>query len=333
VEQRNQLFALIAITIGIITVGVVGISILEGFSFLEAFWFTIVSLTTTGYGDFVPVTTAGRVFTMLLLVTGIGFILYGFGTGVGMIVEGKLKDVFEKQGAKRKISKLEKHILVCGAGRVGQQVIQRLQREEIPFVVIEKKPELVDQLLEQGVLALEGDATLDHVLIEAGIKRARGLVAALPSDADNVFVTLTSRELNPGITIVARVNKQEAESKLFRAGANKVIAPEAIGGRRMAISILKPATVEFVETIMHDQGTELEIEEVIVSVESSLANKSLRESRIKEVTGAMVIAIMREGKIIGVPRADEKIQAGDLLIIIGTRSQLTRLEKLATGIE
>lgn len=333
VERFHQWLRLLGGILIIILIGVLGIKFFEGYSFLEALWFIIVSLTTTGYGDYVPVTTAGRVFIMVLLVIGIGFVLYAFGSGVGMIVEGKLADVFGRRGMLKRIAKLEGHILICGAGRVGRQVIQRLKKEDVPFVVIESEPSIVRELREQGILVLEGDATADHTLLEAGIQKARGLIAALPSDADNVFVTLTGKELNPEIVIVARANKEGAESKLIRAGADKVIAPEAIGGRRMAASILRPATVEFVETIMHNHGAEIEIEEIAVSGRSPLIGKTLRDSRIKERTGAMIIAIMREGEIVGVPRADEEIKTHDLLIAIGTRGQLALLENLAAGTE
>lgn len=332
-EIRQQFVRLAIGILVIILVGVLGIIYIEGYSPLEAIWFIIVSLTTTGYGDFVPVSKSGRILVMVLLVVGIGFVLYGLGNGVALVVEGKLSDILGRHGMKRKISKLEGHIIICGAGRVGRQVIQRLIREEVSFVVIESDQGIVHQLWEQGILVLEGDATIDENLLDAGIKKAHGLVAALPSDADNVFITLTSKELNPQIVVVARASKEESENKLIRAGADKVIVPEAIGGRRMAVSILKPATVEFIEIIMHNHGTEIEIEEVAISSNSSLINKTLRKSQIKEQTGTMIIAIMREGEIIAAPRADEVLKSHDLLIAIGTRSQLVKLENLAAGNE
>ncbi len=328
-ERHPQWERLLLGILVIVLIGILGIQFFEGYSFLEALWFIIVSLTTTGYGDYVPVTTAGRIFVMALLFIGVGLILYAFGNGVAVIVEGKLADALGRKGMRKRIAELEGHILICGAGRVGRQVIQSLKKEKIPFVVIENDVNITRELREQGVLVLEGDATADEILLEAGIRKARGLIAALPSDADNVFVSLTGKELNPNIIIVARANRDESESKLIRAGADKVIAPEAIGGRRMAVSILKPVTVEFVETIMNSRGTEIEIEEIMVSDCSSLIGKTLRDSRIKDQTGAMIIAIMREGEIIGVPQADEKIKPHDLLIAIGTRNQLSLLENLA----
>ncbi len=315
----------------IILVSVVGIIYLEGYSFLDALWFTIVSLTAIGYGDIVPVTQAGKIFTMIVILFGIGFVLYVLGTGFAVIVEGRLSEVLGRQSMQRKITKLEGHIIICGAGRVGRQVVERFQHDKIPFVVIENDESVVREMREQGILVLEGDATADSTLIEAGIHRARGLIAALPSDADNVFITLTCKGLNPGIKVAARANREDSESKLLRAGADKVIAPEAIGGRRLAISILKPATVEFVETILHDHRAEIEIEEIVVLSQSLLVNKTIREARIQDKTGALIVAIKRENEFIGVPRADEEIRANDLLIAIGTNEQLTRLEAFAGG--
>ncbi|HHW42022.1 MAG TPA: potassium channel protein [Syntrophomonadaceae bacterium] len=322
---------LLACLLLIILLSVFGIKYLEGYSFLDALWFTVVSLTAVGYGDIVPVTPAGKIFTMIFTLFGIGFVLYVLGTGFAVIVEGRLSEVLGRQSMQRKISKLDNHIIICGAGRVGREVIERFQHDKIPFVVIENDESVVREMREQGILVLEGDATADSTLIEAGIHRARGLIATLPSDADNVFITLTCKELNPGIKVAARASREDSESKLMRAGADKVIAPEAIGGRRLAISILKPATVEFVDTILHDHRTEIEIEEIVVLSESPLVNKSIRESRILDKTGTLIIAIKREDEFIGVPRADEEIRANDLLIAIGTGEQLTKLEAYAGG--
>ncbi len=310
-------------------VGVLGTILTERLSLLDALWFVIVSLTTTGYGDIVPVTPAGRFFVMLLLLSGVGFLLYAFGTGVALLVEGKLGEVMEWRGMKRRIGQLKNHIVVCGAGRVGQQVVRRLHQEGIPFVVVEKDAQAARRLREEGFLVVEGDATLEETLREAGVPSARGLVAALPSDADNVFIVLTGKELNPRLVIVARANKEGSEGKLRRAGADRVVAPEAIGGRRMAASILKPATVEFVDTVMHSHGAPIEIEEITVSPGSQLANKTLRQAQVKDQTGAMIIAIMRAGELIAPPGADELIRENDLLIAIGTQEQLGQLEKLA----
>ncbi len=200
-------------------------------------------------------------------------------------------------------------------------------------MVIDRNEEVIRNLQEDGVLVINNDATKDEVLLEAGINTAKGLITALPGDAENVFVTLTAKELNPDIRIVARGDIAESKSKLIRAGADKVISPSVIGGRRMAISILKPVSVDFVETLIHKEELEFEIEELVTSENSPLIGQTLKDSRLKQLTGTMIVAIKRNEDIITNPGAQEVILKGDLLIAIGTRSQLAELEKLASAKE
>lgn len=329
--EIGQWMRLVAGVFLIVIVGIIGIRYFEGFSFLNALWFIIESLTTAGYGDLVPVTTGGKIFMMVILLAGISFVLYAVGKGVAIIIEGKLSDLLGRRRMENKIAKLENHALICGAGRVGFEVAHHLKQDQVSFVIIENNPDVIQELKDQDLLYVDGDATSDDVLIAAGVHKARGLIAALPSDADNVFITLTAKELNPGIIVVARASKRDSESKLLRAGANKVVAPEVIGGRRMAGSILRPATAEFVDTIMHRRGNDIEIEEITLSDKSILCSQTMREAAIKDRTGAMVIAIMRDGEIFGAPGAEELIKARDVLISIGMREQLASLENLAAG--
>jgi voltage-gated potassium channel len=320
---------LLAGVVLIIIVGVVGIRFFEGYSLLNALWYIIESLTTVGYGDYVPVTAGGKIFMMVMLLVGIGYVLYVLSNGIAMIVEGRVSDIFGRHNMERRIAKLENHILICGAGRVGSEVIHNLKKDQVPFVVIESDPGVIQEFKDQDLLIMEGNATNDEVLIGAGIHKARGIIAALPSDADNVFISLTAKELNPGIIVVARANRRDSESKLLRAGADRVVAPEALGGRRMATSILRPATVQFVDTIMYRQGNDIEIEEISVSDNSSVCCQTMRQAAIKDRTGVTVIAIVRQGEVYGVPGDDEFIKPGDVLISIGLREQLLKLEKLA----
>jgi voltage-gated potassium channel len=313
----------------IIIVGVVGVRFFEGYSFLNALWYIVESLTTVGYGDYVPVTAGGKIFMMVMLLVGIGYVLYVISNGIAMIVEGRVSDVLGIRNMERRIAMLENHILVCGAGRVGSEVIHHLKQDQAPFVVIESDPGIINELKGQGLLIVEGDATNDEILIKAGIHKARGIIAALPSDADNVFISLTAKELNPGIIVVARANRRDSESKLLRAGANRVVAPEALGGRRMAASILRPATIQFVDTILYRQGNDIEIEEILVSDGSVLCCQTMKQAAIKERSGASVLAIVRQGEVTGVPGDDEFIRPQDILISIGLREQLVYLEKLA----
>jgi voltage-gated potassium channel len=316
----------------IIFAGVEGIRFFEGYSLLNALWYIIESLTTVGYGDFVPVTAGGKIFMMAMLLVGISYVLYVLSNGIAMVVEGRVSDVLGRHKMQQRIDSLEKHILICGAGRVGAEVIHNLIQDQATFVVIESNQGVIKELKDQNLLVMEGDATNDEVLIGAGIQKARGIIAALPSDSDNVFITLTAKELNPDIVVVARANRRDSESKLKRAGADKVVAPEALGGRRMATSILRPATVQFIDTIMYRQGNDIEIEEISVPDDSSLCQKTMCQIAIGDHAGATVIAIVRQGEIIVVPGPDEFIKPNDILIGIGLRQQLAKLEQLAVEI-
>lgn len=327
---KSMLFAAMMITL-LVLLGVGVYIVVEGFTPLEALWLTVSSLTTVGYGDIVPSTTAGRLFTLLLIAGGVGIFTYALGVIIGIVVEGHLTNVLGRKRMEKRIGTLKNHIIICGAGRVGEQIIQRLQKEKTPFVVVDLDEQKLKELALQKAHVIQGNATEDNTLDRAGIKAAKGVVTSLPDDSENVFVALTARGMNPSIKIVARANQDSSIPKLKRAGADKVISPAVIGGRRMAISILKPASVDFVDTLMHDSGLEFEIEEISVSSSSVLVHKQLKDSRIKQESGAMVVAIKRTTQVIHNPSSDTEIHANDLLIVLGTRSQLELLEHLAEG--
>ncbi len=329
---RKLLIACLSL-LSIIIIGTMGFYIIEGYSPLDSFAVTISLITTTaiGYGEKLPGTLPGKIFTLMMIIAGVSMVAYAFGTIMSLVLEGHIKNVMGRIKMQKKISSLKDHIILCGAGRVGQHVICRLVMEKVPFVVIDKNEDTAKKLIADGVLVINDDATKDEVLQAAGISRAKGLITALPGDAENVFVTLTSKELNPNISIVARADLAESKSKLIRAGANKVVSPSVIGGRRMAISILKPVSVDFVETLIHKPDVEFEIEEIVTAFNSPLVGKSLQESRIKQETGTMIVAIKRNEDIITNPGANDIIEKGDLLIAIGTRPQLARLEQMASA--
>ncbi len=332
-ETIKKLMWAIFFVLLIIVVGTSGYMLIEDYPFLEALWLTIITVTTVGYGLPRPLSVSGQIFTLVLISSGVGIIAYAFGTIVSVIMEGQLRNVVGRRNMIKRVSHLSNHIIVCGAGRVGGQVILRLEKEKVPFVVIDSSYELIEALNAKGHLAFQGDATQDELLLKAGIQRASGLVSALSGDAENVFVTLTSKGLNPSINVVARAERPDSEDKLRRAGADKVIAPSVIGGRRMAISILKPASVDFVETVVYTKGLEIEIEEIRVQPTCSLVNTKLKDSQIKQSTGAMVVAIHRDDKFVSNPDANEVILPNDLLIVLGTRQQLALLEEMAQGKE
>ncbi|SPF36483.1 K+ transport system, NAD-binding component [Candidatus Desulfosporosinus infrequens] len=313
-------------------IGTVGLILTEHLTLAQAIYFTVETITTVGYGDIKVHTDAGHSFLIFLMLGGVGVMLYFTGLITAFLIEGQLADVYGRRKMNKKIEQLQDHIIVCGAGRVGKQVLYRLRKEGAPCVVIEQQEDLANQFIEEGFLVIHNDATQDETLKKAFIDKAKGLIAALPEDSLNVFVTLSAKGLNPGIHVVARMDQLESEKKLLRAGADKVISPAILGGWRMAMSILKPISVDYIDTVIHDHNIEMEMEELRIDQGSCLVGKTLSTSGIKQQTGAMVLAIVRNEQVISNPGAEEEILQGDLLIVIGLREQLHRLEEVAANI-
>jgi len=323
--KLKRLAAAFAFLILLLVMGAAGYSGTEGISFFNALWLAVTTIATIGYGDIVPQTVGGRLITVLLAFGGIGVAAYAVGTGVSLVVEGHLQSVMGVRRMRQRIERLRDHMIVCGGGRVGLSVADYLKQEHVPFVVIDQHRDRVEQFWESGMPAIQGDATLEEILHQAGISRAAGLIAALSSDAENVFVTLTAKQLNRKLRVVARMERPESEGKLLQAGADKVVSPARIGAQRMAISLLKPASVDYLETLMHEKF-EFELEEIHISDCSPLANQKLGQSAISQDTAVNLLAIVRENAIVSNPGPDEVIRPGDLLILIGMRGQLSKFE-------
>jgi voltage-gated potassium channel len=317
--------------IAVIFFGAVGIILTEHLSVTQAIYLTIQTITTVGFGDIKVHTAGGHVVIILLMLCGVGVMLYFTSLMMAFLIEGQLAGAYGRRKMNKKIEKLQDHIIVCGAGRVGRQVIYRLRKEGAACVVIEQEDELVSQLIEEGFLVIHSDATKDETIRRARIETAKGLITALPEDSLNVYVTLTAKGLNPAIQVVARMDKLESEKKLLRAGADKVISPAILGGWRMAMSILKPISMEYIETVIHDHNLEIEMMELKVDQASCLVGKTLLTSSIKQSTGAMVLAILRNDQVINNPAAGEEILSGDILIVLGLREQLHHLEEVAAS--
>lgn len=329
--QLGQLrTTLIAFTV-ILVVGIAGMMMIEHLSFIDATYMVIATVATVGYGDIVPKTAVGKTFVSLFILAGVGMSLYTFTLVVSMSVEGRLKDILGRKEMDRRIAGLKKHIIVCGAGRVGSNVIKNLQQEGQPFVVIEKDLERFEGLCERKILAIHGDSTLDEVMLRAGLKQAQGVITALSHDADNVYVTLTAKSLTPGIHIVARADRPEAEEKLRRAGADTVIFPSVMGGRQMVSAMTRPVITDFVENLFYNQDLHMDIAEIKVGMESSLLGKTFLESDIKGRYDSIVVAIKRGDQVITNPRASDMICGGDIMIVLGQREPLSRLNELAVG--
>ncbi|MGR9050026.1 potassium channel family protein [Halobacillus faecis] len=327
-EYRKIVISIILLHI-IIFLGIFGYMIFEDLAFFDSLWLTIVSVLTIGYGDISPESTSGKLLTLVLIPSAIGLTTYMLAQLAGAILGGKLSSEVRKRRMSLKIQDLHQHIILCGYGRVGQQVFQQLRNENKPLVVIESDETVIAQLPE-NTLYVKGNATEDRVLLQAGVDRAKGMIVTLPDDADNVFITLTVKGMNPALYTVVRAEKDFSEEKLYRAGADKVINTSNIGGKRMATAITKPVSVEYVETILHDPLNDYNIEEIHIPKNSFLLDQTLKESDIRRIYGVNIVAIKRKDRIISNPEGDETFQENDLLIVFATSEQLKRFEKAAT---
>ncbi len=323
----------IGIIFGLITIiGGVGYWIIEGWSWLDAFYMAIITVTTVGFGEIHPLSPVGRVFTTMLIVLGVASITYAFSALTNYVIAGELGGILERRRMARRVNSLRNHYIVCGFGRVGHQVCIELRREGQPLAVVDADPPSVEQASSQGYPVVIGDAGDDQVLQEAGIERARGLVAAVDSDAANLLVVLSARALNPDLYIVARANLEDTEAKLLRAGADRVISPYSLGGRRIALMLIRPDVVDFLDVVMHDESLELLLEDLTVGYGCPLDQCTIGEARIRKATGANILGLKREeGKIVISPEASTVLYPGDVLIALGTRQQLEALAELVNA--
>lgn len=328
-ELRNRLLIAATLLIFAVVFGTLGYMLVEGWNFLESLYMTVITLTTAGYREVHPLSDEGMVFTIILLVGGVGIILYTLTTAAGIIIEGQLRGVFWRRKLEKKISELKGHYIICGYGRMGRIISRELKVRGINFVVVEKHSGVLQPGMED-ILIFEGDATRDEVLTQVGIQRAKGLVTVLPTDAENLFVVLSARGLNPNLVIVARAVEEAAEGKILRAGASRVISPYYTGGLRMAHTILKPAVMDFIEFATKSGNLELQMEEITVQVSSKLVGLTLYESGIGKDLGVIVVAIKKpDGNMQFNPTSRSVIQAGDTLIALGEIHKLNTLEQLA----
>ncbi|WP_142315355.1 potassium channel family protein [Bacillus wiedmannii] len=323
-NARKQLWIAVICMTFVVILGTVGFMTIEEISLFQAFWMTMITVLTVGYGDAVPVTQAGKVFALLIIPVGVGIVTYAIGVVAAMIIEGNLFHAVRRKKMDKQIAQLQNHIIVCGCGRVGLQVVHELQEKKIPFVVVDKDESILEK---EKLLYIHGDATEDQVLHHAGISKAAGLVAIVANDAENVFITLTARGLNDAIKIVARAEKPETEDKLKRAGANKVINPSSMAGIHIAKGIANPLTVHYIDTVLYGVEQSFIIEEIAVGKGSILASKSLLESDVRNQFDVTILAILRNGNVIHNPTGQEKLQEHDMIIVFGSVEKLGQFEK------
>jgi len=329
-EPQKRLHRGLIIVGSIIAGGTIGYTLIEGWSLTDAIYMTIITISTVGYGEVHPLTTAGRIFSIFLIIGGVSGGLFVLSALVEYVIEGRFGITRRRRQMKAKIAKLKDHFILCGYGRVGEEIAHTFNEEGVPFVIVDNRQENIAMTEAQGYPSLLGDATSDKVLMEAGIDRAKGLVAAVGSDIDNTYITLSARGLRPDLFIEARASSTEAETKLKRAGVDRVVSPNNIGARRMALLALRPAVVDFIDTVTYRRGRELQMENIAVSEDSPLINQTVEA--IRKRAKAAILAISRKsGKLLANPPDEEIIGVGDRLIIMGTKEQLTAVECLCEG--
>ena len=324
---RRIWMALLAL--GLVLVSGTAGYLVMGFGMLDAMYQTVTTVSTVGFREVRPLSASGQVFTIVLILIGVGTALYTFGVVLESLVEGHLRQYLGGRRMDREIARMKGHVIICGWGRVGRACAQYFSLTGQLTVVVDRDPSRLQGLRYPTVL---GDGTDDEVLQAAGIANARALVAALDTDADNVYVTLSCRALRPDMVIIARARNEHSQSKLFRAGADRVVNPQLIGGRRMAAFALQPHVAEFLDVVMHDEALEFRIEQVHIAAGSALAGRSLRDAELAATTGALLLAIRTgaTGAFRANPTPDTRLDPDTIMIVLGTPAQLVALRH-ATG--
>ena len=328
-ETRHVVIAL-DILIVVLVVGTVGYILIEHMTFTQALYMTVITITTVGFREVKPLGTGGIYFTIAVIVLGVSAVLFFLAGMIEFILSRYLGDFWGRRRMKNTIAKLEGHYVICGYGRVGRSVAEELCTQKKEFVVIEKNAEAFEECVKDGFLAVLGSATDTGVLVDAGIERAIGLVSALRSDADNLYVILTARQMRPHLLLIARADQPGSEEKLEFVGADRVISPHKIAGKRMANLMLRPGACEFLDVVAAGNLPEYQLNEVSVGDNSPLRGQSIKEVGLRENTGVTVLSVRKAGEIsFNVnPEPDTKVGKGDVLILIGTPEQMSRLEAM-----
>lgn len=325
--MRSRLARTLAFLVLVFTGGTIGYHVIEGASWWDAFYMTVITLTTVGYREVFPLSHAGEVFTVVLLFAGLGLILLVAMEIGRTVLEGELREVFGQARRSRMIGSLSGHEIVCGWGRMGQAVVEELRRARRKVVVVESKEDKVQRLHALGVPVVAGDATTEATLRSAGIERARGLVACLNDDAHNVYTVLTARSLNPDLFIVARAGEEGAEGRLVRAGANRVVSPYRHGGVRLAHVLMKPTVVDFLDLSLQTGGNVgLELQQLVLPPSAPLVGQTLAEANLRRRWKVGVVAVRRGETTFPNPEAEFAFAGGDVLVILGTRGALEEFE-------
>lgn len=317
----KEAFRILALLSIILLIGVFGYHVIEGWSLFDALYMTVITLATVGYGETHPLSTSGRVFTMFLIMGGMGIILYGVTEITAFLVEGEMTGVLRRRKMNRAIGKISDHYILCGWGNTGHYVLEELIRTRRQCVIVEKDPERVKKLAEMKMLVIQGDATEDSVLKSAGIDRATGLVAALTSDRDNLFIVITARELNPHLRIISKIEAISSRQKFLRSGADSAVSAQYIGGLRMASELVRPNTVNFLDTMLRD-NSHLRVEDVPVGADSKFTGKPLGSCDVLSKAGVVLLSVKKNNAFEFNPPLNTVLKVGDALVMMGTPEQI-----------
>jgi len=332
---RRRLIIIVTAIVAMLLIGTVGFVVIDGYPLFDAFYMTLITISTVGYQEVHPLSRAGRVFNSFLIAIGVTVLFFAIGAVTQTVIELELNQYFGRRRIKTMIDKLKDHYIVCGFGRVGRGAATALRRAGVPFVIVDRGEEHVEQAIHNGMLAVLADANKDETLLQTGIMRAAGLIATLSTDADNLFLVISARTLNPSLRISARVSEKTAEDKFRRAGAEFVFAPYDITGHRMAEALVRPHVFQFLDfTTSNNMELNVGLEQISVAERSPLASQTLSQLQVRRDLGVIVLAIRKEdGRMLFNPPADAVIMGGDCLIVMGEHDALRRLERMLTEVK
>ncbi|MBN1499299.1 MAG: potassium channel protein [Spirochaetes bacterium] len=327
----KKIFFLLSCLSGTLLFGTLGLYFTENYSIFDSFYMTLITVSTVGFSEIHPMSTDGRIIIIIVISSGISIVAYSAGTLIKMIIEGELTKSLGRKRLDKYISSLKNHYIICGYGRIGSLIAKELQSNNLQFVVIENNQSEIAQLEHDKMIYIIADATNEEAVIKAGLMNAKALITCVKSDSDNVFITLSARSINPAVYILSRASEEQNEKKLMRAGANKVVLPYFIGGRRMAHALLRPTVVDFIDNTMVDSklGAAITMEELVINQKSDLIGKNLIESSLRKNYGVIIVAIkkLKSGMLFN-PAPLEVIEEGDILVILGRKDTLMEIKKL-----
>lgn len=317
----------------VILIGTIGFHVIENWSFLDCLYMTIITIFTVGFREVKELSPQGQVFTIFVILGGVGTAIFAFTKIVEIVFEGGINKFLRRKKMEKKLENLKDHYIICGLGRMGDVVKDRLEEEKLPFVIVDNNEEKLEELKQSNrCLYIKGDATQEEILIKAGIKKAKGLAALLPTDANNLYLVLTAKQINPSVFILSKALDEEAEKKILQIGANRVVRPFKLSGLKIAQALIRPTVVDFIDLIIRRKELPLYMEEFAVKKNSQIVNRNLKECDIRKTANVIVVAVKKPGEdIVFNPSPDIKIETGDTLLVLGDEKTINQFDNFYLG--